>query len=30
VTVTFIAEDRAQLDALYTELSGNEHVMMAL
>jgi uncharacterized protein len=30
VTVVFLAENRAQLDALYSELSGNEHVMMAL
>ncbi|HET7650376.1 MAG TPA: DUF493 domain-containing protein [Gammaproteobacteria bacterium] len=30
VTVLFIAESRAQLDALYSDLSGNEHVLMAL
>jgi len=30
VTVTFTAESRAQLDALYTELSGNQHVLMSL
>ncbi|HEX6549532.1 MAG TPA: DUF493 domain-containing protein [Gammaproteobacteria bacterium] len=30
VTVIFTAESRAQLDALYTELSGNEHVLMTL
>lgn len=30
VTVVFLAENRAQLDALYSELSGNPHVLMAL
>lgn len=30
VTVTFTAESRAQLDALYRALSGNPHVLMAL
>jgi uncharacterized protein len=30
VTVVFIAESRVQLDALYSELSGSEHVLMAL
>ena len=30
VTVIFTAESRAQLDALYTELSDNKHVLMTL
>lgn len=30
LTVTIVAENRAQLDALYTELSGCEHVLVAL
>lgn len=30
VTVTFTAESRAQLDALYTELTGSKHVLMTL
>ncbi len=30
VTITFIAESREQLDALYTALTRNEHVLMAL
>lgn len=30
ITITFVAENRAQLDALYTALSDNEHVLMAL
>jgi putative lipoic acid-binding regulatory protein len=30
VTVVFTAESRAQLDALYTDLSGSEHILMAL
>lgn len=30
ITVTFTAKNRAQLDALYTALTDNEHVLMAL
>jgi putative lipoic acid-binding regulatory protein len=30
VTVKFIAQSRTQLDALYTEMSGHERVMMVL
>jgi putative lipoic acid-binding regulatory protein len=30
VTVTFVAESREQLDAIYQELSGHERVLMAL
>ncbi len=30
VTVSFIAQSRKQLDALYTELSGHERVTMVL
>ncbi len=30
VTATFIAESREQLDALYTELSGHDRVLMIL
>lgn len=30
LTVTFTARDRAQLDALYRELSGHELVLMVL
>jgi uncharacterized protein len=30
LTVTIVAESRAQLDALYTELSGSEHVLVTL
>ena len=30
VTATFTAYSRAQLDALYTELSGHEQVLMVL
>ncbi|MCC7411322.1 MAG: DUF493 domain-containing protein [Gammaproteobacteria bacterium] len=30
VTVTITAHSRAQLDAIYRELSGHEHVVMAL
>lgn len=30
ITVTIVAENRAQLDALYRELSASEHVLMAL
>ncbi len=30
VTITFRAESREQLDALYIELTRNEHVLMAL
>jgi len=30
VTVTFVAESREQLDAIYQELSGNQRVLMAL
>jgi uncharacterized protein len=30
VTVTFVAESRAQLDALYQELSDHERVVMVL
>jgi putative lipoic acid-binding regulatory protein len=30
VTATFIAHSREQLDALYTELSGHEQVLMVL
>lgn len=30
ITVTFIAQSRAQLDALYCELSGHEQVHMVL
>ncbi len=30
VTVNFIAQSRKQLDALYTEMSGNERVAMVL
>lgn len=30
VTVTVWAESREQIDALYTELSGHEHVLMVL
>jgi putative lipoic acid-binding regulatory protein len=30
VTVTFVAESREQLDAIYQELSGNKRVLMAL
>lgn len=30
LTVTIAAASRAQLDALYAELSGNEHVLVAL
>jgi putative lipoic acid-binding regulatory protein len=30
ITATFIAHSRAQLDALYTELSGHEQVLMVL
>ncbi|MEM7541973.1 MAG: DUF493 domain-containing protein [Pseudomonadota bacterium] len=30
VTVTFEAKSQAQLDALYTELSGHERIMMVL
>lgn len=30
ITVTFEARSRAQLDALYTELSAHEHVLMVL
>lgn len=30
VTVSFIAQSRTQLDALYIELSGHERVMMVL
>lgn len=30
VTVTFVAESRAQLDAIYQELSSHERVLMAL
>jgi putative lipoic acid-binding regulatory protein len=30
VTVTFVAETREQLDAIYQELSGHERVLMAL
>ena len=30
VTCAFLAESRAQVDALYTELSGHERVLMVL
>jgi len=30
VTVTFVAESREQLDAIYQELSGHKRVLMAL
>lgn len=30
LTVTIVAESRSQLDALYTELSGSEHVLVTL
>ncbi len=30
VTITFLAQSQAQLDALYTELSAHERVLMAL
>ena len=30
VTVTFMAESREQLDAIYLELSGHDRVLMAL
>jgi uncharacterized protein len=30
LTVTIVADSRAQLDALYAELSGSEHVLVAL
>lgn len=30
LTVTIVAESRTQLDALYTELSGSEHVLVTL
>lgn len=30
LTVSFTAESRAQLDALYRALSGNPHVLVAL
>ena len=30
LTVTIVADSRAQLDALYTELSGSEHVLLTL
>lgn len=30
ITITFTAESREQLDALYRALSANEHVLMAL
>ncbi len=30
LTVTIVAESRAQLDALYTDLSGSEHVLVTL
>lgn len=30
LTVVFMAESQAQLDALYQDLSSNEHVVMAL
>lgn len=30
LTVTIVAENRAQLDALYSDLSGNEHVLVTL
>ena len=30
VTVTFVAESREQLDAIYLELSGNKRVLVAL
>lgn len=30
LTVRFTAESRAQLDALYTDLSGSQHILMAL
>ena len=30
VTVTFVAHSREQLDALYSELSGHEQVLMVL
>ncbi|HEX5340166.1 MAG TPA: DUF493 domain-containing protein [Gammaproteobacteria bacterium] len=30
ITVLIVAQSRAQLDALYTELSGSEQVLMAL
>lgn len=30
VTITFVAQDQAQLDALYSELSAHERVLMVL
>ena len=30
LTVTIVANSRAQLDALYTELSGSAHVLLTL
>jgi uncharacterized protein len=30
LTVTIVAESRAQLDALYTELSGSDHILVTL
>jgi uncharacterized protein len=30
LTVTIVAESRAQLDTLYTDLSGSEHVIVTL
>ncbi|MGH8398141.1 MAG: YbeD family protein [Gammaproteobacteria bacterium] len=30
LTVTIMADSRAQLDALYSELSGNSHVLVTL
>lgn len=30
LTVTIVAESRTQLDALYSELSASEHVLVAL
>jgi putative lipoic acid-binding regulatory protein len=30
VTVTVLAESQAQLDGLYRELSGHEHILMVL
>ncbi len=30
VTATFMAQSRAQLDALYSELSGHEQILMVL